>query len=290
MNSDSDQALLPYGSATPKAVFSPGKPSPGVYAGLTASSISAVGASVQTVRAAKLAATMAASPGNASYNRGASSLSKAAEDSKRANQAALMARIMRKWSGKKAEDMTLEEACLIAQRGWKNFRARKMVNMWVKIVAFDGDVFYKNKVSGTLEWEIPALPAMTQAEKAKEAAGKLSSAPGAASSFRVGAVASASTSSSSAAIKASSSSLAIKASAKPAAAVVAAPPAVAPTVLVEAETGDTYVYENGAFYFFDGKGGALLKSGWRRMHDDEDVWYVDAAGTTSWDPVFRDAK
>ena len=248
VNSESEQ---------PKAVFAPGQTPPSNYSGLTSSSIAAVGASQQTLRATKLAATMSSAPGNkdnAAYNRGVASLAKAASEAKHADQAALMARITRNWSGKKAEDMTVEEACLIAQRGWKNYRTRKLVNMWVKIVAFDGDVFYRNKVTGTLEWEIPTLPAMSQAEKAKETIAAANKAP---SSSRGG------TGGGEGAV------------------------ITPPTILTDEETGDTYVYENGSFYFFDGKGGALLKSGWRRMHDETDVWYVDAAGTTSWDPVYR---
>jgi len=144
----------------------------GVSAGMAALTATAAAAPPTTHRLSGFSAALAGKSdgdgaSSAAYKRGASAIEAAGAEAHAANQAALMARIMRKWAGRKAADMSVEEAALVAQRGWKAFRARKLVKMWVKIVAFDGDVFYKNKVTGTLEWEIPALPPMTQAEKAK---------------------------------------------------------------------------------------------------------------------------
>ena len=218
---------------------------------------------------------------SAAFKRGADALFAAQEGAQGASRKALMARIMRKWSGRKASEMTPLEAALVCQRGWLNYRARKLVKMWVKIVAFDGDVFYKNKLTGTLEWEIPPLPPMTQAEK-QAAVSKIK--PGIGASVRQRP----------AAILAGPSA---RSNAAPAPAEPTAPAAlfrkvgrygVALPVQVDPETGDQYVYNGKDFFFLDGPDGKLLQAGWRRMEDEEDVWYSNAEGETVWEPAYLD--
>jgi len=57
--------------------------------------------------------------------------------------------------GGAAEALSAAAAVRVIQRSWLAFRRRVLTRLWVKIVALDGDVFYKHKISGELAWEVP---------------------------------------------------------------------------------------------------------------------------------------
>jgi hypothetical protein len=231
------------------------------------------------------AASLASREGaSAAFKRGADALFNAQESASEASRKALVARIMRKWSGRKASEMTPLEAALVCQRGWMNYRARKLVKMWVKIVAFDGDVFYKNKLTGTLEWEIPPLPPMTRAEQ-DAAAQKIKPGVGASTRRPAAVLAGPSARSSGSA----SGAAAYSAAPAPADVRRVGKFGAALAVQTDPESGDQFVYDGTHFYFLDGPGGKLLKAGWRRLEDVDDVWYANAEGETVWEPIYEDA-
>jgi len=163
--------------------------------------------------------------------------------------------------------MTDLEAALFVQRRWKAYRARKLVKAWVKITAYDGDVFYKNKVTKEMVWEVPPLPAMSQYDVSV--------------------------------LKGEVPVLGTTLPELPEGGSSAPPAAPAPALAAVAgggrepvytdDHGDKYVVREGRFFFFDGPDSTqLLEEGWRR-HSDEtgDVWYTTAKpDETVWDPSY----
>ena len=132
----------------------------------------AITSAAQVVALSRIAADNAATaarehhadPAAAAYAR---SFGYAARSFAAADRGARAAGVVRLWQGRAA--LSEVDAALLLQRRWKAFRARTLMKQWVKITAFDGDVFYKSKATGELAWDIPSLPAITLADRAAAA-------------------------------------------------------------------------------------------------------------------------
>jgi hypothetical protein len=71
---------------------------------------------------------------------------------------------------KKKKQMSDLEAAVLLQRVYKGHKLRQALRGWVKVVDDDGDVFFKNESTGSLEWVLPQMPFAPPPDEDGEAA------------------------------------------------------------------------------------------------------------------------
>jgi len=109
-------------------------------------------------------AALAAAPGSAAQ-AAAQELQRAAAAASRtevkAAQGAVVARfasLMQPGRGAARAPMSELQAALMVQRVYKGAKVRRALRGWSKVVDSDGDVFFKNGATGSLEWALPEVP------------------------------------------------------------------------------------------------------------------------------------
>jgi hypothetical protein len=108
-------------------------------------------------------AALSAAPGSAAL-AAAQTLQLAAASASRTEvkvaQGAVVARFAANLSGRNGPRAPMSDlqAALMVQRVYKGLKVRQALRGWTKVVDSDGDVFFRNGATGTLEWALPDVP------------------------------------------------------------------------------------------------------------------------------------
>ena len=108
-------------------------------------------------------AALSAAPGSAAL-AAAQTLQLAAASASRTEvkvaQGAVVARFAANLSGRNGPRAPMSDlqAALMVQRVYKGLKVRQALRGWTKVVDSDGDVFFRNGATGSLEWSLPDVP------------------------------------------------------------------------------------------------------------------------------------
>ena len=104
-------------------------------------------------------AMLSAAPGSEALSA-AQALQRAAASASRTEVKAAQSSVLARFAAGRAgrAPMTDLEAALMVQRVYKGLKVRQALRGWTKVVDSDGDVFFRNGATGSLEWALPDVP------------------------------------------------------------------------------------------------------------------------------------
>ena len=104
-------------------------------------------------------AMLSAAPGSEALSA-AQALQRAAASASRTEVKAAQSSVLARFAAGRAvrAPMTDLQAALMVQRVYKGLKVRQALHGWTKVVDSDGDVFFRNGATGSLEWALPDVP------------------------------------------------------------------------------------------------------------------------------------